>query len=330
MAKISWLKAVPVIALGGTEEFLRDRELRRGVLACQKLGREVIRADTDGEVVDALTMARTFGGEFLIIVPVDVVKIETVQRYNEDPLSGTSLLIWVDGGFNEKKFPVLAEVHGAYQYDHERPEAKKDQRAQAIRFCQVEAANLLQRKDALSEKLAEALVNAVGIDLGMLSFEISKMAAAARFQGVNEITAEVVRSLVRGSTEVDIGPLREALKMRDGVRVASAMERIRRTDGSDPVMLLLRGRGGPADLALKWLRTALLLEKGATPQEIGMRTNTPEWAVTKDLIPSAKRWGVASLRQLVKDLARVDRGVLLGAPAPWASCEAALLIGCLG
>lgn len=275
-------------------------------------------------------MAANFGGDFLIVSSGKVVTVELLKSIKKSPVPGCCLLIVVEEALSEKKFPFMAEVHGAYQVEYDRPTDRKGRREQSIKFVQVEAANLLGRKDALSDKLAEALVNNAGEDLGALSYEIAKMAAHARFEGKNEIGIDTMRGLIRASTDIDMGPLREAMKMRDGPRVAVALERIRRTAGTDPVMLLLRGRGGPADLAMKWLRTALLVEKGAQAQEIAVRTSTPEWAVSKDLIPAAKRWGVEPLRVLVRDLARVDRGALLGAPAPWSSCEAALLLGCLG
>ena len=129
---------------------------------------------------------------------------------------------------------------------------------------------------------------------------------------------------------MDIEPLREGLRLRNAKKVAEAMDRIRRTSPTDPVMLLLRGKGGPADLILTWLRCVLLMKKGAGEGEIAARLGVPEWAVSRDLIPAARRWDVKTLRWLVGELARVDRGVLRGSPSPWVACETALLLGCAG
>jgi hypothetical protein len=107
------------------------------------------------------------------------------------------------------------------------------------------------------------------------------------------------------------------------------MDRLRRNADKDPLMLLLRAKGGVADLAINWYRAALLLERGATALEIAGRMSVPEWIVDKDLLPAARRWGASRLRDLIENLAIADRGVQLGAPSPITSCEAALLLGCL-
>ena len=44
--------------------------------------------------------------------------------------------------------------------------------------------------------------------------------------------------------------------------MAKALSRMHRKAASDPTMLLLRARGGPADLAYRWLQAAMLLERG--------------------------------------------------------------------
>lgn len=330
MATVNWAKPPPMFLIGGTENFFRDRMVRKVIRASEIAKHEVVRAGSTGDIIDTLSMASNFGGAFLIVAPGKTVTSDLLKSIKKAPVPGCCLLIVVDEALNEKKFPFMEEVHGAFQVEYERSTDRRGRHEQAVKFVQAEAASLLGRKDALSDKLAEALVNNAGEDLGTLSYEIAKMAAQARFDGRDEISLECIRGLIRASSDIDLGPLREALKARDGARVAVALDRIRRTAGTDPVMLLLRGKGGPADLAMKWLRTALLVEKGASTQEIATRTSTPEWAVSKDLIPAAKRWGVAPLRALVRDLARVDRGSLLGAPSPWSSCEAALLLGCLG
>lgn len=330
MGTVNWAAPPPLYLIGGDQDFLRDREVRKAIRLSVLANIEIVRAESLGEIVDTLSMASNFGGAFLIVAPGHVVTTELLQSIKKKPVPRCCLLIVVDGSLtNEKKLPFLPEVHGAYQVEYETPTDRKGRQSQALSFVQGEAARLLGRTDALSDKLAEALVKNVGDDLGVLSYEISKMSAHARFEGKNEITVECVRGLIRASTDIDLEPLREALKIRDTLRVASALDRIRRTGGPESVMLLLRGKGGPADLAMKWLRTALLLEKGAQDQEIAARTGTPIWAVSKDLIPAAKRWGAPALRKMVRGLAVADRGVLLGSPSPWSSCEAALLSGCI-
>lgn len=324
----SWKSPHPVVAVGGTATFLVGRVIRNAVLTTQRSGRRVVWADDDAEVVDALTVASTFGDACLIIVDSDKVSVETVREVKANQPPKTGLLIHFAG---KLEGPLLDEIHKGFQIQENFPEAKKDQVAVAVRFAVAEAAFLLGgNKSALDRDLAEALVKNVGPDLGTVSFEISKMAALARSEGKNKITIDHVKALIRPSTVIDLQPLRDALKAKNARKVAQALDRIRRTGSTDPVMLLLRAKGAPGDLALQWLRAAVLLEGGATVEEIAVRTNTPLWATKKDVIPGAKRWGVSALRDLVMRLGRADRGVLLGSPAPWISVESALLLSCSG
>jgi hypothetical protein len=328
---MSWAKPPPVIVIGGTESYLRDREVRNAIRVTAKSGREIVHCDTDSEAVSAITMAGTFGAAALIIVPAKEVSIETVQGMLDNPIAQTCLLLFVEGAVDDKKIPVLELVHEGFRLEHKRPTARKSLRDLAIRFARAEATGLLgKNKKALDAKLAEALVNAVGPDLGIVSFELSKMAALARAHGRDYISLSDVKAMVRGSSDLDLGPFRTAMKQRNGPKLAAAMDRIRRTSTTDPVMLMLRAKGGPADLAMTWLRAAVLLERGAEPGEIASRLSVPEWAAERDIIPAARRWGSKRLRRLISELARVDRGVLLGAPSPWAACEVSLLLGCVG
>jgi DNA polymerase III delta subunit len=327
---LSWKNPQPVVAIGGNATFLVGREIRNAVLLTERSGRRVIWAQDDAEVVDTLTMASTFGEACLVIVDAEKISLETIREVKENPPPKTGVLIHVQGKF-EGDIPVLQEVHAGFQVQHNLPTKKKDLIALCVRFARAEAASLLGgNKNALDEKLAEALVKNVGADLGTVAFEISKMAALARSQGKDEITLDHVKELIRPSTIIDLQPLRDALLAKNAPKMAQALDRIRRTTSQDPVMLILRGNGSAGDLALKWLRTAVLLEGGASLEEIAARTNTPVWATKRDLIPGAKRWGASALRDLVMRLGKADRGVLLGSPAPWVSVESALLLSCTG
>lgn len=330
MGRMSWVSPPPAVVIGGTESFLVGREIRQAVRITQKTGRRVVHAATDADAVDALTLASTFGDSCLVLVPLSEVQVETIREVRASQPFRTGLLIHSDQPLDEKKFPVLVEVHGGLQVQHNIPASKKDQAVLAARFIRAESDALLGKKKSLDPPLADAIVGGVGTDLGALSFEIAKMAALARSEGSDTITLTHVRALIRGAAGVDMKKLRDAMMDRDSSKMAAALDRIRRTSPTDPVMLLLRAKGGPADLALTWLRASLLLDKGASIEEVASRTGVPEWATKRDVVPAARRWGTTALRELVKNLSRVDRGVLLGSPSPWVSCESALLLGCAG
>lgn len=326
---MSWRNPPACVVLGGDEDLLRGRELQKAILITQQSGRPVIWANSDSEVVDALTSASTFGESCLIVCPLEKVLPETIQdvKKNQPPL--TCLLLLHEGELDEKKFPSLAEVHGGFRISHVRPTSKKGLKSLAVRFARKEAEDLLGgNKEALKESLAEALIDAVGTELGVVAFEVQKSAAAARFEGKKLIEPDHIRKLLRASSEIDLAPLREALKTRELRKLSSALERVYRASGGDPVMLLLRGKGGPADLVVTWLRAALLLKRGCSQGELAQRLGVPDWSIP-DCLAALKVWKISELRKLVRELALVDSSVLRGAPNPWIALQSQLLIACL-
>lgn len=318
----------PAMMLSGDNRFLRRRGVQHLVNQAYKAGYEVTFAGSDGEVIDSISMGGTFGQPTLIVVGPDDVSVETVEALASDKPSRVGILIEASGPVNEKKTPVAALVHGAHHTAFNLPAKKKDQLAFAVRFITHESDRLIQKKGSISKKLATAVVRSVGTDIGMLAYEASKFTALVRSRGADEVTVADLRATIRGSAAADMQPVRTALAAANGPAVSAALHKVRRKSVSDPTMLMLRARGGPADLAYQWLRASLLLKRGAGAAGIASSLGSPEWAVTRDVIPAAKRWGCRNLTNLVKGLALVDRGVQAGIPAPWVACEAALLTGC--
>lgn len=327
--RIAWASKGPpaALAVGGDEAFQRNEVVRKLIRQAHRNDYEVIHAQTDGEVIDGLTMAGTFRQPTFIVVPVDVVSPSTVKDAVEEALPKCGMLLVAERTFNEKKMPALAEVHPTYQFGFDVPGRKGDRTKKAVRFVRGAAKSQLGA-GALDEKLAKALVSLIGDDLGTLFFEVSKCSAWVRSQGGTTIAAADLRATVAALSGADMQPLRDALGAANTQGVAKALRKIKARSAFDPTMLLLRSRGGPADLAVQWLRAARLLEKGADAQKISRLLGTPAWAVERSVIPAAKKWGAQNLTRLVRDLASVDRGVLNGIPAPWVACEAALLRGC--
>jgi DNA polymerase III delta subunit len=325
---LSWDKPPSVVAITGDEHFLRRRWLHHTTTEAFQAGYEVIHAGSDGEVVDALSMGATFGQPTLIRVDAESLDVETVEAHLAEKPPKVCLLVEVPGTVSEKKHPSVALVKKKHRLSYNVPSRKQDQEGLARKFLFVEATRLLGSEESLSPQLAKALINALGTDLGVLSYEMSKITALVRFRGGKQIEVGDVTSLIRGKTGAEMQPLRDALAQADGKRVAKALIKIRRKSASDPTMLLLRARGGPADLAYQWLQAALLLKRGCSPAEVASGLGSPGWIVEGTTIPAAKKWGVGNLILLVRDLAHADRGLLKGAPAPWVACEAALLRGC--
>jgi len=314
--------------LSGDNRFIRRRAVRHLIDQAHKAGYEITHALSDGEVIDAITMGTTFGQPTLIVVAPGDLDIKTAEALIEDKPKKVGILIEVEGLVNEKKMPVAALVHGAYQTTFGIPKKRKDLEGMASKFVRHEADTLLGKKGSVEKGIAEAIVRSVGTDFGMLSYEMVKVTALVRSRGGDKITVADLQQTIRASASSDMQPLREALARADEVGTAKALAKIRQKSVSDPTMLLLRARGGPADLAYQWLRASLLLEKGMDARGIASGLGIPEWAATRDVIPAAKKWGRQNLARLVRDLSITDRGVLSGIPSPWVACEAALLHAC--
>lgn len=331
--RIAWTTKGPPRAMlaSGTDDFLRTRWVRKVESDAYRHGYDVTRASDDGDVVNTLTMAGTFGTKTLIVAPADAVGVDTVEDHVASGPDNVSLLLTIPGKKDTKKYPVLDLVHEGFQINFDVPASRKDLESRAVQFLRVEVAGLLGSKDksALSDRLATSVVRGVGTDLGTLSYEALKYVGHAKARGASTVEVEDVRAMIRGSAEADLQPVRDALAKANAPALAKALARVReKSVGGDPTMLLLRARGGPADLALQWLRAAVLMGKGSGAGQIARQVGAPEWAVTRDILPAARRWGRENLTDLVQNLAAADRAALRGAPSPWVAVEAALLNGC--
>jgi DNA polymerase III delta subunit len=325
---ISWDKPPLVMAIAGDERFLRRRWLHHAALGAFQAGYEVVHAGSDGEVIAALSMTAAFGQPTLILVDGDKVDLETVKTHLADKPKQVCIIMEVSGEVNPKIHPAVALVKKKCLVNYSIPARKTDKESRAAKFLQMEAHRLMSSPEVLTDKLAFAMVGVLGVDLGVLAHEVGKVTALVRSQGGQQITARDVKAVVRGHLGVEMQPLRDALAFGHTKKVAKALAGIRRKSASDPTMLLLRSRGGPADLAYQWLQVSILLKRGKTSAEIATLVGSPSWRVERSLIPAAKRWGTRNLVRLVRDLAHADRGVFKGVPSPWVACEAALLRGC--
>jgi len=330
--KIAWATKGPprVMLVSGTDDFLRGRWVRQVITDAHRHGYDVVQAADEGDVVSTVTMAGTFGTKTLVVAPADKISVETVEEHVGSGPDNVSILLEIPGLKDDKKYPAICPVHEGYRINFDVPASKKDLESRAVQFVRVEAARVLGAKDSkMDARLATSVVRGVGTDLGVLAHEVLKYAGHAKARGASAIEVEDVRAMIRGSAEADIQPVRDALSRADAKGMAKALDRVRsKSVGGDPTMLLLRARGGPADLALQWLRVALLLDKGAGASQIASQVGVPEWAVQRDIVPTVRRWGKTNLTNLVQNLAAADRAALRGAPSPWIAVEAALLDGC--
>lgn len=313
--------------VGGSEDYLVAREVSRARAAARTFGRRVMWASTIGEVRDAADEADTFGQPMLLLVEgASTLPVAVVEEFAARTDNAATLVVVHEGEVNPDKFPCPS-VPPLYRLVFNRPASRKDKEKAALKFVGEEVA---RAKMTVAEKVVEALVSLVGDDLGMLAHEVMKTTTLARARGVTVLDAKLFGSVLRPAADVDLRPVTAALAARDPVGLVKSLHRLRTaSEGSgDPLMLVLKARGGPADQALAWLQVAHLLDSGATAEEISSRLSAPKWAVEKDMIPAAKRWGTTALARLVADLAHAEGAVLRGSPSPWNALVSSLLLAC--
>lgn len=323
----SWANPHPLMFVGGSEDYLVAREVGRARAAAHAFGRRVVRATSASEVRDAADEADTFGQPVLLLVEgASTLPVAVVEEFAARTDNAATLVVVHVGEVNPDKFPC-PPVLPLYRLVFNRPASRKDREGAARKFVIEEVA---RAKMTTTSQVAEALVSLVGDDLGTLSHEVLKATTLARARGVTVLDAKLFGSVLRPAADVDLRPVTAALAARDAVGLTKSLYRLRTaSEGSgDPLMLVLKAKGGPADQALAWLQVAGLLDSGATVEEISSRLSAPKWAVEKDLVPAAKRWGTSALSRLVADLARAEGAVLRGSPSPWNTLVASLLLAC--
>lgn len=329
MSSETWTNPRRLVVISGSESFLWNRELQLACREASKAGRRVIwveGADPTLEVEDALDCAGTFGEATLVVVRQGVkLDQKVVQRHGADESTASTLLLLHEGDL-KKQPPAFADpsiLHLAIS----RPGTRREREKLAARFAGYEVDRLLPGSK-LDPELAEGLVNIAGTDLGIISHEILKATSLAKAQGSSEVQLSHIRDTIRVSAEMDLRPLAAALVAANAAKTIKALHRLKGSISGDPMMLLLRGRGGPGHLALEWLAASYLLEKRADPQGIAERLGVPRWAVERDVIPAARRWGTRNLRWLVHGLSEVEGAVLRGSTTPWVALIAVLAGGC--
>lgn len=322
-----WKHPPSVVVLSGDEEYLRVRELRQAVSVADEVGRSVeyVEGANRDEISRVLSSTGVFFQEdvLLVVEKPEGIDSELVIRHHESGSTGVALLLYQEGKI--KPGSGLAKVADALparlvaKFDKPKPWEETDR---AVDFCLSEASRAGIR---LPEILARGVVQYVGTDLGMLTFEVQKIAMYVRADGRSEATQTDVKKTLGASAELGPKPVVEALERRDARATAHALANVRRTHAGNLGGAALRTCAFVSRAATSWLHVAALAAEGADADEIASRVSVHRFVVRKSLLPVAKRWGEGRLISLLKSVARVERSVKQGHVSPWVQLECALL-----
>lgn len=322
-----WRNPPPVVVLSGSENFLRRRELREAVSVSEACGRTVEYAhgrDRD-EISRVLSSTGVFFDQKVLLVVEEPEKVdaELVLRHHEAGDSSAAVVLHQEGAIKAKSGlgRVAKELPERLVARFEKPKPWEET-DRAISFCVKEATRLNVN---LSEQLATAVVRAVGTELGVLAFEIEKIALFLRSVGERTVTLAHVGGTVGALGGLGPRPVVEALGRRDLAATGRALTSVRRAHGGHEGGAVLRVCAFVGPAATQWMHVASLLRAGLSADAVAERVGVHPFALRKNLLPAAKRWGQVRLTSLLRSLARVQRSVRSGHVNPWVELECALL-----
>lgn len=310
----------PVLIVSGSEELLRRRFLQEMRETQKAAGWTVedVEGSNKAAVLDALEGDMFIETKTLAVVnQPDKVDLELLEQHTKATSYLTTLLLHIEGEPDgRKKFGKFVKEMDQFHKSFPKPK-EWDAPAVASEFV---IAEMTRYGKTIPRPLAGALVQRVGFDLGMLSFECLKIATLA--DGAT-IEPDHVKGGMAQIAEAAVGPILDALETRNRKKLVKALDRVRATSKYDPTMRISRFLGSTVQ---KWLQAVYLenLPPRVAAQELGLNP----WYFENKVLPAANRWGKEGVVRLTHDLAAAERSVLNGAISPWTILSARLLASC--
>lgn len=313
-----------VIAISGSEEFLRLRNLRAFTAGMVKKNWALLGVDASepGSLLSAFSQAAMFGTPTLAVVHNPEKELTAIENHLKSGDDSVVLLLHHEGDpKGNTKFGKFLLSLGADHKNFAAPEKQWQQEKNAEAFCVAEAKAHGLRMDP---KLALMLVAHTGTDLGVLSFEILKAATLTQADGLTEITVPVVRSCLSTVTEGGIQQVMDALAARSAKKMSQALRRVYLTH-KDPIMLTCRAIEAKA---YSWLPMVRAREEGKTPKQAAEDAGINVWFYETKLFPQTVKWSTSDLLDLVQAMAVSERALLQGTLDPWTGLVVRLLGFC--
>jgi len=322
-----WRNPPPVTIIAGTQDYLRRKELAAAKAAADQSGRRV--ETIDGADREGLLNTLSAGGVLfqdkvlLVIRNPDKLDPKHIVPHGNGTDNDVALLLYYEGEIKKRGAVarISERIPDKFSIDFKGPKAwEADEYAQ--KFVAKEAKRL---KLTMPETLAANLVTICGTDLGVLAFEMQKVAALVRYEGETEVKAAHLRQTVASISEAGTMPVVEYLARRNAPRLMRALASMRRTHASDPTM---KGIAFVGRNVLQWLQAASLISQGNSEGEISAGLGIHPYIYKTKIAPTAKKWGEKNLAALLSSLADIERGVRSGHVNPWVEFECALLRAC--
>lgn len=314
----------PVLIVHGEHAFLRRRFVRNLLEEQAKDGWRIEILDAAKSkfaVGDALDGAEMFGGRVLLVVEnPEKGDLDLYLKHNTLKSPDIVLLLHMDSDpKGNTRFGKFVETNKKQAKGFPLP-SQWDMAEAASKFAVAESIRLGR---PMEPRLATELVSRVGSDLGILSFELQKMALLAQAEGVPAIGPQQVKGAMAELAEADLGPIVDALASRNRKSLAQTLSRVYRTSKDDPTIRVCRFL---APTVTKWLQAASLLDR--KPEDAATELGMNLWFYKNKVLPPAYKWGRSGVIRLVHALAESERGVLDGQLEPWTAMMVKLLMLC--
>lgn len=316
-----------VVAITGNQDLLRCRALRSTIQAQERGGWRI--SWVDGEKTGELRAAVSSAGGFfennrvlVIVENPNKVNLDVLEQHLTEGDPDIVLLLYYEDNPKEntrfsKFLTKLGKAHRHY------PVPKEWQAEEvAAKFCVDEA----QRNGkTLTMELAPKIVERVGMDLGVLSFEILKMSLLASAEGATALTPAIIAGGIAPLLEASLRPLVDALAAKNKVQLCKVLTRIRKTTKKDPTIHVCRWLG---TTATSWLMTISLRDKGMNADDAANLLKLNPYFYKNQVLPKVRYWTLSEVSGLIKALAKSERAVFNGHISPWVGLSARLLLAC--
>lgn len=314
-----WKNPPPVSLISGSEDFLCRRVLNLAIKTAEANGRRVEFASDQEGVQDALSSAVLFSEPMLLVVTDPASLDEDLVKGHDD--NTVALVLYMETDAPKGMKSVVEAVPKPYRFQFAKPPPYKAAE-NAIKFAVEEAT---KHGKVMPEPLAKALVEKVGSDLGVLSYEVLKVSTLLDARGWgSDIKPEHILQTMMLTGEANIGAIVDAVGAGSVRKTLRALTQVREnwSQGNDPTLAVVAWLG---NRATSWLHVAALDEQGADEKEGAARSGLNPYVYTRFTLPVARRWGKARLITLLRHLSQVEASVKQGKIDPWTLLECSLI-----
>lgn len=304
--------------VSGNNHFQRQRVLK------QILSQQTDIQRVDGSEPGALSQVimqlawLTLTNTLIVVSNPHKAPLDLVADFNQD---GVFILLHHEGMIRKKskldKFVQKLPKDRVFNFDVSSKPWELEE--QSPKFVQLEARKL---GVSISEQYAKALVRKVGVDQGVLYFELYKAFIYAKSLSLTSLDKAVPKTIADLDT-LDVQVVWKALgQPNKPAKLYKALMKIRSAHRVDPTFTVCRLLG---PTLVVWYAQSLLLKEGSTHEYISQKFGVNAWSFKKYRAKVLIAWGPDRLRKMVGSVAKSERAVLRGDINPWFGLVARLM-----